>query len=38
MIVVFANLSLSIPLWYENLADSINALCIVLKGLASELP
>ena len=37
-IVVFSVISLSLPLKYENLADSISALCRVLKGFVNELP
>ena len=37
-IVVCSILSLLFPFRYENLADSINALWIVLKGLAREFP
>ena len=37
-IVVLSTKSLSFPLRYENLAASMSALCIVLKGLVSELP
>ena len=37
-IVVLSNLSLFCPDWYENLADSINALWIVTKGLVKEFP
>ena len=37
-IVVLSNLSLLGPDWYENLAASINALCIVTKGLVKEFP
>ena len=37
-IVVRSNLSLFCPVWYVNLAASINALCIVTKGLVKEFP
>ena len=37
-IVVLSTKSLSSPRKYENLAASIKALCIVLKGLVNELP
>ena len=37
-IVVFSTKSLSFPLRYENLADSISALCKVLNGFVNELP
>ena len=37
-IVVLSTKSLSFPATYENLADSISALWIVLKGLVNELP
>ena len=36
--VVFSVISLSFPVKYENLADSISALCTVLKGLVREFP
>ena len=36
--VVLLNLSLSSPLWYENLAASIKALWTVLNGRVNELP
>ena len=36
--VVFSISSLSVPLKYENLAASIKARWIVLKGLVKELP
>ena len=37
-IVVLSTKSLSFPFKYENLAASISALWIVLKGLVNELP
>ena len=37
-IVVLSTKSLSSPFRYENLAASINALCIVLKGFVKEFP
>ena len=37
-IVVLSTKSLSLPFRYENLAASINALCIVLKGFVKEFP
>ena len=37
-IVVLSTKSLSLPATYENLADSISALWIVLKGFVNELP
>ena len=37
-IVVLSTKSLSFPRRYENLAASISALWIVLKGLVNELP
>jgi hypothetical protein len=36
--VVFANLSLFKPFWYENLEDSINALAMDLNGRVKLFP